>query len=832
MKSKFFIVFVLFFWGLVAVYSQPRSKDDALNLALSFLNTSTVQGQRAPLDASVLEPVVWSDDLLSKSVYVFNISGNRGFVMVSGDERARDILAWSDRSEFDYQTIPDNFRYWISVYNDELKLLRSQPVVSEKVNNSSLTVQAVSPLLGLVKWDQGSPYNALCPVINTVNGSRAVTGCVATGMAQVMYYHRWPEKGTGSKSYTTKTLKIPLELDFSSTYYNWDKMIPQYGAASSDEAKTAVATIMYHAGVAVSMDYNSSSSAYFTDMGRALYQNFGYDPNLQLVFRNYMSRDHWAQVLMNELYAARPILYGGTQADESGHLWICDGVDQNGFFHFNWGWGGAYNGYFTLSALNPDELNGESVSGGYNYYQQAIIGLQKPSQSSSPVMAFYLNKPLEYTVPGNLRSQSFSINAQNAFNYGLHTVSFQLALGIYNGSSLVNVLKSFQINDLKSNFGWNELSFTNLTVPSSVSQGNYQLKLIHRTNSNQDWSLVPVRTGVPAWIDTRITNDSIVFSHPINQWPQLTLQFMSPIGSVYASKTGRFGLTVQNNGGEYNSAVFFKLTPLSGGESVFETSHEWLSLVTNESATITFAGTMNMPAGDYVMTAFYDVSNNNNAPVYQQLGDTVRIKIRSTPVTDPILTLQQPISFPSNNAVMKNNADLSATITNTGGYFENHLIAFIFTSTGSSSIGYLGYRKVMLDSLETATLHFKGEIAQEAGEYRIGVYQNTSNGWSRLAPSNWSMINFTLLNDTITSIIDAEANSVKIYPNPVTDHVVIVSENSIDCVEIFSTDGRKVDFMKGIKESPTIIDVTGLQPGVYLMKLIGESTKTVRFIKK
>lgn len=832
MKSKFYVVLVLFFWVAVAAFSQQRSKEDALNLALSFLNTSTVQGQRAPMDVSVLEPVVGVDELLSKSIYVFNITGNRGFVMVSGDERARDILAWSDRSEFDYQTIPDNFRYWISVYNDELKLLSNQPVIPEVAKKNLSSVQAVSPLLGAVKWDQGSPYNALCPVINTENGSRAVTGCVATGMAQVMYYHRWPEKGAGSKSYTTETLKIPLELDFSSTYYNWDKMTPHYGASSSEESKAAVATLMYHSGVAVSMDYNSTSSAYFSEMGRALYQNFGYDPNLQLVFRNYLSREDWQKLLINELNAARPILYGGTQADESGHLWVCDGIDQNGFFHFNWGWGGAYNGYFTLSALNPDELNSESVSGGYNYYQQAIIGLQKPTQSSSPVMAFYLNKPLEYVVPGTLRSQAFTINAQNAYNYGLQAMSFQLGLGVYNGTNLVDVLKSYQINDLASNFGWSNLTFSNITLPSTVSAGKYQLKLIHRFNSGQDWSVVPVRTGVPAWIDTRITTDSIVFSHPDNQWPQLTLQSMSPVGTVYSSKTGRFDLTVHNTGGEYNSAVFIKLTPLSGGNAVFESSHEWMSLVTNETSTISFAGNMNMPAGDYVMTAFYDVSNNNKTPLFQQLGDTVRIKIRTTPVTEPILTLQQPISFPTNNAVIKNNADLSATITNTGGYFENHVIAFVFTTSGSNSIGYLGYRKVMIDSLETSTLHFKGEIPQEAGNYRIGVYQNTSNGWSRLAPSNWSMINFTLLNDTITSIPDAVSNSIKVFPNPASDHIVIVSDYKYEWVEVYTTDGRQVFTMKGSVDSAPVIDVSEFQPGVYLLKLIGDTTKIVRFIKK
>lgn len=832
MKNKFYIVAALLFLVSLAVVSQSRSQEEALGLALSFLNSSSTQGQRVPLDAAALEPVEFSDTLLANSVYVFNVADNRGYVMVSGDERARAILGWSDRSGFDYRTIPENFRYWVSVYQDELQLLRNRPAKPVPIRNTVQAVQPVSPLLGAIKWNQGSPYNALCPVINNQDGTRAVTGCVATGMAQLMYYHRWPERGTGSQSYTTTTLKIPLELDFSSANYNWEQMTPQYGSSSSEEAKAAVATIMYHSGVAVNMDYNTTSSASISTMGRALYQHFSYDPNLQLVFRNYMSRTEWQQLLMNELYAARPILYGGTGSDNGGHLWVCDGVDQNGYFHFNWGWGGAYDGYFSMTALNPDGIGGDAESGGYNFHQQAVIGVQKPTQGSTPVVTFYMNDPLENTVPGALRTQTFSINARRIYNYGLQKVSLQLALGIYNGSSLVNVLKSHQINDLASNYGWNTFSFSNMSVPATVPAGNYQLKLMYRTDAGQDWRLVPVRIGVPAWIDTRITSDSVVFSQPAGEWPLLTLQEMKPIGNVYSEKTGRFSLTVHNTGREYNSSVMIKLTPLAGGDPVFETSREWLSLLTNESGTLSFAGEVNAPAGDYVMTAYYDVANNYSNPLFQQLGDTVRIKIRTTPVTPPALALEQAISFPANNAVVKSNADLSATITNTGGYFDNKVIAFIFTPTGPSSIAYLGYRNVIIDSLETVTLHFKGEIVQEAGNYRIGVYQNTANGWSRLAPTNWSMINFTLINDTITSVNDLEASQVKVFPNPATDYIMVLDNQPIESVEIFSADGRRVGVQKVNMESSPVVDISDLKPGVYILKLMGDKNKVIRFVKK
>ena len=267
----------------VHVFSQPRDTEMARRLAVSFLNDSGTQMQRAPLSDDALQPVSFNGLHDTPSLYIFNIKGENGFIVVSGDERARDILAYSNQQTMDETSIPDNLRYWLSVYDDEIKMLRSVDAGVQQIAPAQTTLQPVKPLLSNVKWNQNNPYNLLCPVIDSVKNTKAVVGCVATGMAMVMYYHRWPEKGIGSNTYTTTTLKIPLSLDFSKTTYNWDKMTPTYSSTSTSDEQQAVAELMYHCGVAVKMDYNTSSAAFFTDMGRALINNFGYDGNLQLV---------------------------------------------------------------------------------------------------------------------------------------------------------------------------------------------------------------------------------------------------------------------------------------------------------------------------------------------------------------------------------------------------------------------------------------------------------------------------------------------------------------------------------------------------------------------
>ena len=191
--------------------------------------------------------------------------------------------------------------------------------------------------MGGIKWNQDSPYNNLCPIINISTSKRAVTGCVATGMAQVMKYYQWPVTGTGSNSYTTSTKHIPLSLNFSQTTFDWANMTETYNGSSSAAQKNAVATLMYNCGVSVNMDYAESSGAASTASAKALVNKFGYNPNIQHIDRRYYTRDEWKSIIKDELSAARPVLYGGDDGT-SGHFFVCDGYDNNDFFHFNWGW--------------------------------------------------------------------------------------------------------------------------------------------------------------------------------------------------------------------------------------------------------------------------------------------------------------------------------------------------------------------------------------------------------------------------------------------------------------------------------------------------------------
>ena len=211
------------------VYGRQLSATEAQSIALNHLrenNRLNATGATPQLDLALTA----KSKSMDVDYYVFNMSEDKGYIIISGDDRASAVLAYSDEGTFDINSIPDGLQYWLDVYSQEMQYLRDNPNAPKAYNRSQLS-SSVRPLL-TCNWNQGEPYNNLCPTYSD-NGTtkRAVTGCVATAAAQIMYYHRWPVTGTGSHSYVcnvNKTGEQTLSADFGSTTYDWDNMLDSY----------------------------------------------------------------------------------------------------------------------------------------------------------------------------------------------------------------------------------------------------------------------------------------------------------------------------------------------------------------------------------------------------------------------------------------------------------------------------------------------------------------------------------------------------------------------------------------------------------------------------
>lgn len=329
-------------------------------------------------------------NLSLQSYYVFPNANSKGFTIVSGDDRLPEIVGYSSQGSYDENNLPEGFVSFMEAYQnlynkvnlgdaEALKNLAEIKAWRNKKNASAASTSAVAPLLGNIEWDQTSPYNNMCPKYDSVHV--AATGCVATAMAQVMAYYKYPKQLKADiPGYVNRWNGIPMEIPTITReegVYDWDNMLPKYNkeANATQQQKDAVAKLMYHCGAAVRMSYGPESGAAVSSSKLAKY--FGYDADLMMdLSRSSFTLDKWMQIIDTELAAGRPVLYGG-QSSENGHQFICDGKDENGLYHINWGWSGNQNAYFDLSILNPEKggTGSGSAADGFNRYCTMTIGI-------------------------------------------------------------------------------------------------------------------------------------------------------------------------------------------------------------------------------------------------------------------------------------------------------------------------------------------------------------------------------------------------------------------------------------------------------------------------
>lgn len=846
-KTTFLILFLML---LVSNgFAKSRSSSEAQTIANSFCQKSQTSTKRMSSGTTLTLAYTCSDGIATRSsgvntyYYVFNIGDNNGFIIVSGDDRAKEILGYSDNGSFDANNLPTNFSAWLSFYQKEMKALIEQPettAVSSTTTTASTRqtsfATSVPPLLGGIKWDQGAPYNNLCPVIDSTTYKRAVTGCVATAMAQVMKYHQWPVRGTGSSTYSPDVIKRPLTVDFSQTAYDWANMTNTYGSSSTQVQKDAVATLMYHAGVAVNMNYGESSSASTLTMGQSLIKYFGYDANIQIYQRDYYTNAEWVSMLKTELNSSRPVLYSGNSTDV-GHQFVCDGYDSNSLFHFNWGWSGSSDGYFELSALNPGSLGiGGGTSGGFNMDQSIVIGVQKSGATpTSPTYKLNLDSPLTSSVSSTLRNKTFTISTGGLFNRGINVFNGSIGIALYNDSGFVTLLKGYAITDLKSYYGWSSLDYSGATIPTNVAAGNYKLYSVYQPTGDSNWQIMKGKVGTPNYLNVTVSSSNITFSTP-DVMPKLTLNSMTVTGNLYQSKTGRITVSLTNNGGEYNSMLALQLKSTTNSTTTQIISKNPINIPTGETKSFYIEGDITMTPGQYYLSTMYDPANDrDNAVTFVSVGNALTVNILATPTTAAALTLTSKISFPDASNVSKSNAVLTAHIKNTGGYFDNNVIAFIFPKTGGTSLTYIGYQKIILDTNEERTITFTGNIDIDAGNYFTGLYywNATGNTWGAFTPTNSSQLAFTLVNDPTTGIEETTQKNLAIYPNPAIDKLYLKSDELVKTIRIINLTGKQVLLMTPEMNGEISIPVNELTAGTYILQSVTETgTKTYKFIKK
>ena len=311
------------FWligGLLCCMSiWARTPEQAACVASEFLSSKNTPAVRRMQQAEKAEAVTTPVEIAytqmqvdnEPAVYVFN--GEDGFVLVSAEDDARAILGYSDHGRFDATDMPENMQFWLQMYADELAryeankpVLKAGQVSMHRAKRAATdSYPTITPILGDVEWGQDEPYNNLCP---TVGGERSVTGCVATAISQIMYVHKYPTKGTGSKTYTTESHGLQLNVNFGATTYDWGNMLPYYKNNYNSTQANAVATLMYHVGVAADMDYDPDGSGAISSAAlAAITEYFGYNKSIHVLPKDFMKEETVLQTVASDLQEGRPV---------------------------------------------------------------------------------------------------------------------------------------------------------------------------------------------------------------------------------------------------------------------------------------------------------------------------------------------------------------------------------------------------------------------------------------------------------------------------------------------------------------------------------------------
>ncbi len=397
--------------ALGSLLAGPVDQQKAQKLGAKFLSTTSLSQKNADIQLNLVSAAL---DLQrgGTDYYVFNVKNGEGFVIVAGDDRVKPILAYSTTGQYDPQNVSEGFAFTLNSFREEIQYVREHnlsatpdiaaewKMVNERGSlNRSGQTRAVVDQLCQTLWNQNFPWNSQCPEDETGSGGHVYAGCVATAMGMVMKFWEWPAQGVGSHSYHPQGYP-QQSANFGATEYHFELMPNTLDSTSTEEEYFETAQLLHHLGISVDMQYSGEGSgAYSEDVPHALRNYFRY--NCEDHVTNYgnwwpgwgYSNEEWAQMLKNGgLDEHLPLYYSGQDdSGAGGHAYVCDGYDENDYFHFNWGWSGRDNAWCPIGALNTtryafNQMNGFTghiIPQGDVYYSRpdSVLNMQTVEMS-------------------------------------------------------------------------------------------------------------------------------------------------------------------------------------------------------------------------------------------------------------------------------------------------------------------------------------------------------------------------------------------------------------------------------------------------------------------
>lgn len=782
---------------------------------------------------------------LNRNIHVFNAEGNRGFVLVAGDCRAKEILGYSLTGQISFDNMPVQLQSLLESYQRQMDRLAAngEPAVwhseyagqeGEGVMRAPLKAKSVGPLLGGIQWNQDAPFNNLCP-LDRYYSERTPAGCVAIAAAQIMRFYRYPDHGIGARNYSTDTQRLPVSADFENTTYDWANMSEDYNGAYSEVEANAVATLAYHVGVACKMDYDylNGSGATAKETAKAFTRYFNYDRNLEYVDRTHYNEADWEAVLRKEIDAGRPVLQFG-EGPAGGHAFVCDGYDEEGLFHYNWGWGGMSDGYFQSSALDPEYLGIGSGLGSYNHLQSALCNIQPPCETSTHVAGLHLAKTPQVLSKstgrhdGNTATVSF-------YNYGLRNFSGEVVAALYGESGeMTCILATKELKKLAELTGGTAGTKYTFTIPADIAEGTYTLRFAHREEGTEEYIEMRAPVTQSNFLTVGIEADKVTYTTPDAKARLSLVKAPEVLTPLYNGLRATFRITVRNDGPEFYSYMGILLQKQNTGT---ERVRQYVGLMLTripEGSTRTFTYTadgITVPAGNYDVVAVCDHENAQKT-YYDAIGpDSLMVTqapVKIRPFLDGDFNLTTPLTItPANGSgTIEANRPFTVTaeLTNKGGYADG-AFAVLFLNRAEEVIGNTNITYLSLNTREKKTLQFTHKLNVEPGQYAaILTMVNENNEASPVQPAENCAVVFDVHQSTGITSTETDNN----LRASVMGNTLHVSANApMTRLQIYTLQGALLTECSPQSEQTTLPHPS---PGIYLIRAITEKgAQTIRF---
>lgn len=506
---KFIVIIAMAVLSASALSARELTTEQAWNRVAGARHTAQKMRSVTSVTPKLVKTV--NTDTGQLAYYIFNTGDC--IVFASANDIAAPVLGYTESALTDMNQIPPAMAYLLDTYVRQIEWAKSQGVQTTYTSTRANDWQPIEPLVA-TKWNQGSPYNDLCP---QKNGKPTYTGCVATAMAQVMNFYKYPSVGTGEISYYWGNGKENLSANLADYPLVWDNMLSTYPDANTgtDTQRQAIANLMKAVGFSLHMNYGGDStggsSAFGYDIPNALVDNFHYDVGVRDEYRDLYEYSVWESMIYNELSKSRPLVYLG-KGSGGGHAFVCDGYQGDGLFHINWGWNGLSDGYFLLSALDPSSLGEGGGGGGYNDNQQAIFGARLPEAGSTPQVSYIACRAGIYAQYKN-HTLSIYPNFTGMTDYlfnnlGRHEGNFSFAIQIVNendGKEYIVKSSGKESYDIPTQ---EYITCINAIVPKNLPEGSYKVYPLYRLD-NGEWHRIRINVKYKPYVRIAKEEDGI-----------------------------------------------------------------------------------------------------------------------------------------------------------------------------------------------------------------------------------------------------------------------------------------------------------------------------------